>query len=120
MGVRPVDRRRPSVQIISHRQLFRRRIGVNLTHRNVIPAFLLTQNAVGTQKRVVRPVLHITPPDQVHDQNAPARRIVNAVARAGRLRSQIGRTQNIPVIVQIWGDILFAQGMVSQRDDIRA
>ena len=121
MGVRAPDGGRAAVQIIAHGELFARGVGVDLGQRDVVFTLRLTQDLVRAQKRVVRPIMHIAPADQVHHQQPQTlRAVVNAPALPRALRSEVRRAQDVLPLVQIGRDLLFGKRMVAQRDHIRA
>ena len=120
MGMRAPDGGNAAVQIIPHRELFARGVRVELDEGDVIPALVFLQDAVDTQERVVRAVFHIAAADQVDDEQAAALRAVkNAPALPRALRCEVGRTQDVAVLVEIRNDLLLAEGMIAERHHIR-
>ena len=93
---------------------------MELDEGDVIPALVFLQNAVDAQERVVRAVFHIAAADQVDDEQAAALRAVkNAPALPRALRREVGRTQDVAVLVEIRNDLLLAEGMIAERHHIR-
>ena len=93
---------------------------MDFTDGNIISSLLLPQNAVCPQEWIVRAILHITASDQFKYQYPPAGTgFKNAITLTRRLGCQIGRPDDIPVVLQIGDNILFAVGMVSQGNHIR-
>ena len=120
MGVRAPDGRRAPIQIIAHGELFARGIRVNLRQGDIVSALRLAEDLVRAQKRVVRPVVHVAPADQVHHEQAQALRpVVNAPALPRALRRKVGRAQHVRVLVQIGRDLLLGKRVVAQRNYVR-
>ena len=120
MGVCAPDGGGAPIQIIAHGELFTRGVGVDLRKRDVVLAHSLAENPVRAQKRVVRPVVHIAPADQVHHEQAQALRpVVNAPALPRALRGKVGRAQHVRMLVQIGRDLLLGKRVVAQRDYVR-
>ena len=91
---------------------------MDLTDCQVVLTFLLAQNAVGTQKRIIRAESHLAPANQVHDEQAVALAIIDAPATSWLLGRVIGRTQDVRAVVQIRDNLTFIVNVVAQRDDI--
>ena len=94
---------------------------MELNERDVISALVFLEDAVDAQERVVRAVFHIAAADQIDDEQAAALRAVkNAPALPRALRREVGRTQDVAVLVEIRNDLLLAEGMIAERHHIRS
>lgn len=91
---------------------------MDLAHRNVVLTLGTLQYLIRSQKRVVRTERHLTSADEIHHQHAPACRVIDAPPFAGRLRRQIGGTQNIAVVLQIRNYLPLIPNMVAKCNHI--
>ena len=106
-----------AVQIIGHGQLFAGGLGVKV-HQCEGGLFPGLQQAVRRGEGVVAAPGQVAPADEHQHRHLHPAQVIDPVAPARSAGGEVGRAENVAVLLQIIGDLHFAPGVVAQGDDV--
>jgi len=119
VGVRTDDRRDPTVQVPTHRDLFAGRLGMHVDQHVIDAPGEPLELRVGLGKRRAAR-LQMQVPGKVDDAQANAVALDHAGAPPGLAGEEVRRPHDARVLVQIRVDLAVAVGVVAERDHVDA
>ena len=107
------------VEILGNGELFARGFGVDVQNRNIVVPRFAAENGLYGRKRI-GVSFHEHPAANVHNQNAVTVRGQNGVAHAGRLRREIGGTDDPALGFEDRIEVALTVGVVAEGDRVHA
>ena len=120
MGVGAPHGADAAIQIVAQRQLLAGGLRVEVQQRKggLLRLVQFPQQLVGGGEGIGGLPVQVAPADQRHNGDAQRTAVVHAAAPPRHTAGEIGRPQDIAVVLQIVRDLHAAEGMVAQRDHV--
>ena len=119
MGVRAPEGAHAPVKIVRQRELFARGLGVEIDEREG-RLLLRFQKLVRRGERIRGVEAQVAAADEVHHRDARRAAVVDRIAASRHAAAEVRGAQDIGAVVEVIADLHFAEGVVAERDDVRA
>ena len=114
--MRAPESRDLAVEVVGHRELFARGLGVKVDENRNRSNIL--QDLIYDAERIVRREVHRAAADQIRDGDRPGVRLEHAPAVPRKARCKVRRAEDIAAVVKIRADLAAAKRVVAERDDV--